>query len=218
MRRTRATRTVGIWSMTDNDSDLIRNFKAGDKAAADELIAKFYGRVVRAAKKRLEGVRIRAISEEDIAASVFESLWQRADEKRFAEDQLGSTEELWKLLCTLVRFKASDHIRREMAERRGGGEVQGESVFINKADEKRTGLANHAADDQSIGSLVGFQEQHQLLMKRLGSDDLREVATMRLEGQKVQEIAEHFDKSDRWVKRKLALIRNYWAEEMDQSE
>ncbi len=203
--------------MPNNESKLIRAFKQGDKSAADELIGKYYDRVVRAAKRRLERANLRATSEEDVAASVFESLWQRAEQKRFDEDQLGSTEELWKLLCTLVRFKTLDHIRREKAQRRGGNALRGESVFIN-ANEDGAGIANFAVDEESIAGLVGFREQHENLMKRLGTDELREVATMRLEGYKVKEIAAHFDKSDRWVKRKLALIRDYWAEKDDDDE
>ena len=153
---------------------------------------------------------IRATSKEDIAASVFESLWQRADEKGFSEQDLGNTEELWKLLCTMVRFKARDHVRREKALRRGGNLVRGESMFTS-ADGNGPGLQDFAIDDESISGLAGFREQHEILMEQLGDDDLREVVTMRLEGFKVKEIAEHFSKSDRWAKRKLALIRDIWS-------
>lgn len=199
--------------MAQEDSELIDKFKSGDKSAANQLIAKYYDRVVRAAQQRLKGVRVRATSEEDIAASVFESLWQRADENRFSDEDLGNTEELWKLLCTMVRFKARDHVRREKSLRRGGNLVRGESLFANQDGDGR-GLQDFAIDDQSIGELAGFREQHEILMERLGDDDLREVATMRLEGFKVKEISERFSKSDRWVKRKLALIREIWSNEV----
>ena len=68
--------------MNESESQLFQRFKAGDREAANQIIGQFYDRVVNAARKRLEGEKVRATSEEDIAASVFESLWQRADENR----------------------------------------------------------------------------------------------------------------------------------------
>ena len=72
---------------------------------------------------------MRATSEEDIAASVFESLWQRANENRFTDNELASTNDLWKLLSTMVRYKAIDHIRNEKREKRGGDNLRGEKYL-----------------------------------------------------------------------------------------
>jgi DNA-directed RNA polymerase specialized sigma24 family protein len=179
--------------MPDDESELIRRFKAGDAEAANALIGQYYDRVVKAAQKRLHGVRVRVTSEEDVAASVFESLWQRADEGRFSEEELASPDELWRLLSTMVRFKAHDHLRRESAKRRGGGSVRGESVF-RRVVENGGGMLEVAANELSVSELVGFQEQHQILMQRLADEDLCEVATLRLEGFLVQEIADRCGK------------------------
>ena len=204
--------------MSDNESELIRKFKEGDKEAANQLIGQFYDRVLKAAKKRLEGVRVRATSEEDIAASVFESLWQRANENRFTEEELASSNDLWKLLSTMVRYKAIDHVRNEKRDKRGGENLRGESIFIKTDDaQMRDGIAEYAVDPNSVVGIAGFREQHQLLMDKLDDDILREVATMRLEGHMVKDIAKHFDKSDRWVKRKLALIRAIWEKTIDEA-
>ena len=204
--------------MDNHESELIRKFKDGDKDAADQLIGQFYDRVVRAAKKRLDGVRVRATSEEDIAASVFESLWQRANENRFNDDELASSNDLWKLLSTMVRFKAIDHIRNEKRDKRGGDNLRGESIFIKADDmQSRNGIAEYAVDPNSVTAVAGFREQHQVLMDSLDDEILQEVATMRLEGHTVKDIAAHFSKSDRWVKRKLALIRAIWEKTIDES-
>ena len=197
----------------NSEQSIIRRFKTGDKAAADALISRYYDRVVRAAKRRLQGVRIRASSEEDIAASVFESLWKLADQNRLGDSDLVGPDELWRLLSTLVRFKARDHVRNERRQKRGGDQLRGESVFGDP--ENNAGIDGLEVREESIASFAAFREQHLLLMDKLEDDDLREIVTMRLEGYKVKEIADHFDRSERWVKRKLAMIRNCWVDELE---
>lgn len=189
----------------------MERFKSGDKEAANQLIALYFDRVVAAAKNRLRGARIRASSEEDVAASVFESLWKRADGGGFSEDELASPDEFWRLLCTMVRNKAHDHIRRQKAAKRGGGRLRGESVFISPGDQAAGGIADFAVTDDSISAALGFRDEYEHLMRQLDDLTLAEIATMRLEGRTVSEIAQHFQHSDRWVKRKLALIRQIWS-------
>ena len=115
----------------------------------------------------------------------------------------------------MVRFKTEDHLRKENAEKRGGGYQRGESVF-QKADEGATpGIANFSDGELTADELTSFQEEHLQLMNLLGEETLQEVVTLRMEEYKVSEIAKHFDKSERWVKRKLALIRDIWSGEID---
>jgi len=196
--------------MDEAENELIDGLKCGDKQAANALISIYFPRVVAAARKRLEGLALRSSSEDDIAASVFESLWKKAQRNDFGEEDLNSPEEFWRLLCTMTRFKARDHSRRERAERRGGGKVRGESAFANQLGEN-AGIAEFAVDANSAEKEISFREQHELLMSKLSDKTLVEIVTLRLEGFKVREIAARFDKSERWVKRKLALIREYWS-------
>lgn len=191
--------------------ELLVRLKSGDKEAANEVIGLFFDRVARAARRRLKQRRLRGSDSQDIAASVFESLWEKIDLQQIQEDQLNSPDEFWRLLCTMIRFKTEDHVRRENAEKRGGGEVRGESVFLRLDQESHPGLANHAHDGLTGCEIVALKDCHDQMMNLLGDEVLQELVTLRMENYKVTEIAEHFGKSDRWVKRRLADVREKWA-------
>ncbi len=74
--------------------------------------------------------------------------------------------------------------------------------------------------DQLVGTtptpdlLVALDEEHERLLGLLRDDQLRSIATARIEGYSVQEIAEQMGIAKRSVERKLDLIRKRWGEEM----
>lgn len=205
--------------MTESkEQDLLRRLKSGDKEAANDLLGKYFERIVKAAQRRIGDRRLRGSAPEDIAASVLESIWKKADQGQFQTEDLETSEEFWRLLCTMVRFKTEDHMRRENAGKRGGGMLRGESIFARQKDESLAGLAGFSNHEPSAPELVGFQDEHARLMQKLGDETLQEIVTRRLEGQTVAEIAHHYDRSERWVKRKLALIRESWQSELPEEK
>ena len=206
--------------MTDpkSESDLLNRLKAGDKDAANELIGNYFDRVAGAARRRLKQRRLRGTDSQDIAASVFESLWKKVENKQFSEEDLTNADEFWRLLCTMIRFKTEDHIRREHADKRGGGQIRGESIFIKPGDDKVPGLAGQSDGALTAAEMAAFKDQHEMMMRLLEDPTLQEVVTLRMEGHKVADIAAHYDKSQRWVKRKLALIREIWNREVDKKD
>ncbi len=201
-------------SESDSEKSILRRFKDGSKEAANELIGKYFERVRLAAEKRLAKRSARLSGPDDIAASVFESLWQRAKENRFKEEELGSYEELWRLLAKMIQFKTDDHARRAIAKKRGGGQVRGDSVFGN-AEDTSPGFDNQPGQAFTPDQLMELQEGCTELMSKLNDENLQQIAVMRLEDYSVAEIASHFDRSERWVKRKLAIIREIWSEQED---
>ena len=80
--------------------------------------------------------------------------------------------------------KAVDRIRHEMREKRGGGNVRGESIFA-KGDpgSGAFGLENLVADEPTPKTLVDLEEQHQHLIEILPNDTMRQIALQRMEGQ-----------------------------------
>jgi DNA-directed RNA polymerase specialized sigma24 family protein len=64
--------------------------------------------------------------------------------------------------------------------------------------------------DPAFAALLA--EECQRLLERLDSDELREMALLKLEGYTAEEIAERLDCSLRTVHRRLALIRRTWEE------
>ena len=202
--------------MSDNRSEkrLIGKLKQGDREAVNELVARYFDRVVRAAEKRLATRNAGGSDGDDVAASVFESIWRRASEQRFDEGDLESPDEFWRLLCKLIQFKTDDHARRATAQKRGGGAVRGESVFTRPDDASSPGLDGQAGKNLSPSDYLELEEGYARMLNLLDDDTLREISLLRMENHKVTEIADRFGKSDRWVKRKLALIRDIWANEV----
>ena len=65
--------------MTEGKEDeLLNRFKSGDQDAANELLGQYFERTVRSANKRIGQRRLRGTGSEDVAMSVFESLWKKS--------------------------------------------------------------------------------------------------------------------------------------------
>ncbi len=193
----------------NSDTELLHHVKRGDKPAAERLFARYFDRVIRAARRRINSRRLRGTGSEDIAASVFESLWKKAENQEFSEHQLISSDEFWRFLSHLVRSKTENHLRYEHAQKRGGGRVHGESV-LTKPEEKNERLGTQAVTEMTPFEVAVFRDEHEHFMRILDDETLQEIVTLRMEGRTLNEIAETFEKSDRWVKRKLSLIRQIW--------
>lgn len=203
--------------MNESDTKLLKRLKLGDQEAASELISRYFQRVVRLAEKHLANHRVHLTAGDDIAASVFESLWKKAERGDFTDDDLATSEELWKLLCRIVSFKSRDHLRRESAQKRGGDVLKGQSFFSNSLNTEPDGIENVAANQLCIADVLILKEEHDRLLELLDSELLEQIAIMRLEGFRVVEIAENFQKTERWVGRKLNLIRKIWTADLEQA-
>ena len=202
---------MSMESSPESISRLLREFKDGDREAANELTRRYFDRVVLAARNRLRHQGIRVVDGEDIAASVFESFLGRVDEYQ-GNETLSDQEQLWRLLCRLMRSKTVDALRRERAAKRGGGQVRGESVFMPLPDQRAAGIDHARGPDASPHDEVALSERYQQLIDSLGSELMREIITLRLEGCDVAEIAERVKLSPRSVRRKISIARSRWEE------
>lgn len=200
-----STQSVSYW---------IANLKQGDEEAAQELWSRYAIRLVEFARKRLGRSQKGIADEEDVAQLVFASLCRGASEGRFRD--VRNRDELWWMLLTITKRKATDQLRRETAQKRGGGKVLSESHF----QARKTGLGVAWSFDQLVGRaptpehLAILSEQYAHLMSKLRDDRLRRIAALRIEGHTVPEIAEQLGIARRSVERKLHLIRHRWAQEI----
>lgn len=194
----------------DSVSEHLRKFKAGDREASNELIQRYWDRVLQAASARLRDAGMRVVDGEDVAVSVFASLCRRADENKFADSDLEDREDLWNLLLRLIRNKSIDAFRRERAKKRGAGTVRGESAFMNVNHDERLGIGEVEEIVAGPVERAAIAEQQAMLMEALNSDIVREVVMLRLEGHETPEIASRVGLSDRSVRRKIALARQAW--------
>jgi DNA-directed RNA polymerase specialized sigma24 family protein len=191
----------------------IRALKEGDEQGARELWQRYFNQLVRVARARLGSAPRRAADEEDVALSVFDSLCKGAAQGHFPE--LNDREDLWQLLLTITHQKSVDHIRRETRQKRGGGQVQGESAFLrtdSSADD--AGLQELAGSEPTPEFLAQLAEEHQRLLGMLRDDTLRHIAQWKMDGFTNEEIAGKLGVATRSVERKVRLIRDQWGAEV----
>ena len=181
--------------------------KAGDEADIRRLWDRYFRRLVRLAGTRLPGHARRDSDEEDVALSAFHSFCDRVGRGQFPH--LADRDDLWRLLVTITARKAIRTVRSRTRQKRGGGQVLGESALIGGD----AGLAAFLAAEPTPAFAAQFAEDYERLLARLDDDTLRTVAIRKLEGHTSEEIAAELETSKRTIDRKLQLIRLIWQEE-----
>lgn len=205
--------------MTRNESadefaDMLSLVRQGDDQATAKLWEDYFQQLVRIAAKRLPINLRRSGDEEDIALSAFHSFIAGIRRDQFPD--LAGPENLWGLLITLTSRKSQAHLRRQTRQKRGGGSVRGESVFINPAGETTGGgIGGVSGGSQSADIRAELAEACDALLDQLDDEQLKQIAIMRMDGYLVDEIATRLEISKRAVERRLQLIRRTWSEQVD---
>jgi len=201
------------------DQDLtcwIQRLGQGDSRAADLLWGEYFEKLVQLARRKLDGVALRAADEEDVALSAMYSFYRGMKERKFG--WVSDRNELWKLLVTITARKACAQRRHHFAAKRGGGHVRGESHFQRPDnsggyDEIGEGIADVLGKEPTPEIVAGVTETCQRLLEQLHDERLREIAVLTLEGKTAPEIAEQLGCVRRTIERKLERIREIWATE-----
>lgn len=197
------------------DNNLTQLFQRIQGARNDQACAELwdavYERVVVMARARISAWNKRMADEEDIALSAINSFVRAAESGRLSSIQ--NRDELWRVLFTITSRKASAFQVRQLAEKRGDGLVRGDSVFELTASETNKGF--HTVEDPGdphrfVDDLFGECRER---IESLPDDVLRTIAVRRMEGYEVTEIAVELGLSVATIKRKLARIRDLWAED-----
>lgn len=204
-------------SSTDDEANHVTawlsGLQDGDDTAIHQLWTHCFPRMVRYSRSRLPANLRRAFDEEDVALSAFKSFCKVAEAGK--TDEIANREELWKLLTCITARKASGYIRREKTQKRGGGKVRGESIFLQDGDShgSTTGGIENIAKPSHIDSEAAEVADLAIgLIDSLQDENVRAVAMLRLEGFSVDEIAERMECGKRTVERRLRLIRKTWLE------
>src|SRR5262249_24167523 len=107
--------------------DLIARVRAGDEAAARELVRTYDPPIRRTVRIRLSDPRLRRVLDStDICQSVFGSFFARA---ALGQYDLDDPAQLLRLLVNMSRKKLIDHERHERAARRDMTRTQGAGVM-----------------------------------------------------------------------------------------
>lgn len=156
--------------------ELIARVRAGDAAAAAELVRLYEPAIRRAARVRLVDTRLeRLLDSMDICQAVLASFFVRVAAGQYELDQ---PQQLIKLLVNMARNKLADEARKHAAERRDNRRVV-------EGGLERIEVADRAASPSE--HLTG-KELLQEFRSRL-SEPERELADRRAQGQDWEQIA-----------------------------
>lgn len=170
--------------------ELIARVRAGDAAAAEELVRSYEPAIRRAARVRLSDTRLeRLFDSMDVAQSVLVSFFVRAAAGQY---QLDTPDQLIRLLVTMARNKLADQARSHAAQRRGGRRVV-------EADLREVEVPDPA--DTPSEHLTG-KELLQEFRKHL-SDEERDLAERRVRGQGWAEIAAETGENAETLRKRL---------------
>ena len=196
-------------TMAQDITHWISEAQKADSQAAQVIWETYFQKLISYARKKMQGMPRRATDEEDVALSAMNSFFDGMHQGRFMPQD---RDELWKLLATITVRKATRELRRHHAQKRGGGAVRGESVFIGGANESASWGINEVMD---AGNLPAMSMQLTAtcadMLAQLEDDSLRAIARSRLEGFSNEEIAQRMQISLATVKRRLARIRETWS-------
>lgn len=180
---------------------LLRRVRAGEEAAASELVGRVEPTVRAAARGPLDGLGLRRLLDStDISQSVLANFFRRAAEGEF---ELRDENQLLALLLTMARNKVRDESRRQRADRRDAGRV---------AD-----LSDHCLDGLQGGEptpsrVVAGRELAHELFARL-PDEVRYLAEQRSHGREWADLAAEQGSTAQALRKKMARALEKLAEE-----
>ncbi len=192
----------------------LEHLKKGDDRAAQEIFDRFSKQLCRVARGKLGSSSRRAEDEEDVVQSAFLSFVCGVQQGRYPG--LFDRQGVWRLLAVITERKAINQRKRQMAKKRGGGDVRGDSVCITPV--KDGGQVGGGGSEPTTPDMnAEFNDLLARLLGKLDDDLLRTVAVLRLQSYTNAEIAQQLNVVERTVERKLKTIRSQWCLEFDES-
>jgi len=197
-------------SLPSNIADLLVSLRKGDQEAADRVWEHFFTGLCRVAQRRLASQPFLAADEEDVALSALDSVCRRLQRGDYPD--VVKRDDLWRLLVTVTQRKAATVIRNETRQKRGGRRPAGSPGF--------------AADSNWLESIVSAEPSPEFvvlmtdtvgLMFLVLDERARQIALLKLEGYRNEEISNKLGWSRSTVERKLRLIRTTWSSVADEA-
>lgn len=189
----------------------INDLKTGDQAAAQLLWERYHTRLIGLARQKLQGARRRTADEDDVVQNAFHSFFQGVAKGRFP--QLNDRDNLWRVLVVLTARKAINQVRKERRKIEGGVTLSTDPTISLVEDDEDTLLQRIVGQEPTPEMAAQVVEQYELLLHRLGDENLRQIALWKLDGSTNGEIADRLGCSRRTVIRKLETIRLIWIKE-----
>ncbi len=181
--------------------------QAGEPDAVTALWNRYFQRLGTVVRGQMATTRRAVADESDVALSAFHSFFEGVQAGKF--DELGDRDQLWRLLVVIAKRKAIDLLRRENAQRRGGGKIRREVLLEQVAGSEPT---------PEMASLLVDELRHMLALLREEDAALALIATRKCEGFSNREIASEVSLSVRSIERKLHRIEILWNEDVQRRD
>jgi RNA polymerase sigma factor (sigma-70 family) len=174
--------------MTEQEmfEELVGDLAANSHTAAEEVVRRYYTRVVAVLRRRI-GEKYRAkVDAESIANSAMKSLW-----RDMTQDDLALTDwqDLWNLLAKISLNKLSNRVRRFQTDGRDAGKEEGIDAGREPAGRPGGPELDAIAADLYDRLVAGVTPR------------VRDVLDLSLQGYTVKEVADQIKVSTRTVKR-----------------
>lgn len=184
----------------------IGQFSDLEPEATEQLWQHFSARLHNLARRKLDAQTRRCYDEHDAANSAFHSLCRGINDGRF---EVTDRDSLWSLLAVITSRKVAVQQRHEKRQKRGGGNVRGDSVFL---DADLIGFDSVPANEPTPEFTAIVSESCERLLGTLKEPLLRQIVLLKFEGWRNKEVAEKLDRSRRTIERKLEVIRRIWVD------
>jgi DNA-directed RNA polymerase specialized sigma24 family protein len=173
----------------------VKQLPAGDLAAQEAIFRRYQEPLVAYAAFRLKQLGVRATEADDIAQEVFMGLFRRTVDGKMPD--LIDRDDLWLKLRRICGDRVKDARRKRT--------LNTESALGDGVDVSVVGLARVAEQhfDDCVLTLEHGLLQHYL---RQRSPDLPEIASLRMQGYSIDQIAEKLQLPPRTVDRRVQWI------------
>jgi RNA polymerase sigma factor (sigma-70 family) len=202
-----------LWSRAGYVPALMKRIKAGDRSAAEQLLARYVRRLHGLARAKLRGKRTGAADEEDVVQSALAGFFLGAERGQYT--QLHDRDDLWNLLVKITIRNAQKLVREQEGQKRHSGRRSRATPPPGSADTLLSlpGVEQIADPNPPPDLQVLANETIERLVGGLGNARLKSIAMWKWEGYSNEEIASMLGCSSRTVLRKLKLIRTIWSQE-----
>lgn len=191
---------------------IIQRSRGVDEDGAEVIWNEYFPKLMRLARSKLGTTPRRTFDEEDVAVNALNSFFRGAEAERFSK--LESRDDLWRILVTITARKVAFERRKQMAQKRGDGQVRGESIFVNRNSGEDFGLGQILDENRMPENASQVVSTCEELLVKLNDDNLRKTALLRMEGYNNTEISEKLGCSVSRTKQRVAKIKELWRDDL----
>jgi DNA-directed RNA polymerase specialized sigma24 family protein len=149
----------------------------------------------------------------DVGLSAFNSCCRGAAQGRFS--LLADRHGLWRLLPVSTERRAADLVKYGSRAKQGGRQTLPEAALPGQGSAgDGLGLANLPGPEPDPAFAAQVAQEYRRPLDRLGDDELRAIAVVKMEGYTNEQLAERLGCALATVERRLRVIRKSWERDL----